>query len=95
MKSGLCQFIGVSRTENTLPDVDNLEALPENFALKKDIGEWSQLKPMWETRIGKLVEDYQQGFAQVDPKSIQSCHFCSFGPLCRIHTRRTRGDEDG
>ncbi len=94
VKSGLCQYIGISRSENTLPDINTLEALAWNSALKKDVGEWSQLKPLWEARIGKLVKDYQQGFAQVDPKSIQSCHFCSFGPLCRIHTRNSREEED-
>ncbi len=87
IKPGSCQFIGVSRLEGTLPEVKSLETLGARTSLKKEIREWSQLKPVWEARIGKIVGDYQQGLAHVDPKSASSCTFCKFAPLCRIHTR--------
>jgi len=73
--------------EGTLPEVKSLETLGASTSLKKEIREWSQLKPVWEARIEKIAGDYQQGLAHVDPKSASSCTFCNFAPLCRIHTR--------
>ncbi len=93
VKLGQCQFTGISRLDDMLPEVKSLEMLAGNTSLKKDIGEWPRLKPLWEARIRKLVEDYQQGLAHVDPKSPQSCHFCNFSPLCRIHTKNTWSSE--
>lgn len=94
LKPGECEFVGISRRENTLPDVDSLEALGGSTSLKKDIREWSELKSKWQTRIDQLVKDYQQGLANVDPKNSNSCTYCSFGPLCRIHTRNLREEND-
>jgi ATP-dependent helicase/nuclease subunit B len=94
VKAGQCQFTGISRLENTLPDVHSLETLSGSTSLKKDIDEWALLSPLWSERIEKLIEDYQRGFAHVDPKSIQSCTFCNFGPLCRIHTRNRQRREE-
>ncbi|MCP4009104.1 MAG: hypothetical protein GY726_06265, partial [Proteobacteria bacterium] len=87
IKPGLCRFIGISRLQGTLPEVKSLETLGAGTSLKKEIREWSQLKAVWEARIKKIVGDYQQGLAHVDPKSASSCTFCNFAPLCRIHTR--------
>jgi hypothetical protein len=94
VKPGECEFVGISRRENTLPDVDSLEALGGNTALKKDISEWSELNAKWQIRIDQLVKDFQQGLAYVDPKNSSSCTYCSFGPLCRIHTRNLREEND-
>ena len=90
VKPGQCQFIGISQHEDMLPEVNSLDTLAGNTSLKKDVAEWPLLRPLWKARIEKLVSEYQQGFAHVDPKSPQSCHFCNFSPLCRIHTQNAR-----
>jgi hypothetical protein len=94
VKPGECKFVGISHHENTLPEVNSFEMLGGNTALKKDISEWSELNAKWQTRIAQLVKDYQQGLANVDPKNSSSCTYCRFGPLCRIHTRNLREEND-
>lgn len=84
VKQGMNTFIGISRDEGVLPEVKSLEKLAGNTSLKKDMSDWAELKPKWDARLTKLVNEFQQGLAHVDPATPASCDYCEFGALCRV-----------
>lgn len=84
IKQDDCHFIGLSRLEQSLPEVKSLDELPKNTVLKKELQDWSQITSVWQATMEALVAEFQQGIANVDPKSKASCDYCDFAPLCRI-----------
>lgn len=93
VKQGTVKFVGISHQEGILPGVKSLETLPRNTSLKKDMDEWAELKPKWDARLKKLVNEFQSGVAHVDPKTAATCNYCAFGALCRIDSLSTREDK--
>jgi probable DNA repair protein len=51
-------------------------------------GDWLTQLEIWRQVLQALAEQFQRGYAKVDPKEgKKSCQFCELTPLCRIHER--------
>ena len=94
VKQGELRFVGVSHDEDILPDVTSLTKLRKNTLLAKDMSEWADLKLKWDARLKTLVNEFQLGIANVDPKTAASCNYCEFSALCRIDSVQTRENQD-
>jgi len=47
---------------------------------------WEQQLTHWETTLTKLSNEFQQGYAYIDPKEgSETCRLCHLHALCRIH----------
>lgn len=94
IKQDDCHFVGLSQLEQSLPEVKSLNELSKTTALKKELEDWSQLTPVWQATMENLVAEFQQGVANVDPKSSSSCNYCNFAPLCRIGSAAQEQEDD-
>lgn len=74
IRSDEYQFKGITTENITLLD-----------CFTDDLKAWQERINLWQEALTNLVMEYAQGFAAVDPKSIQSCLHCDLHLLCRIH----------
>ena len=77
-------FKGVSEQPMTIEGINPLI----NLRQEKNGGDWLTQLQIWQQVLQTLAEQFQQGYAKVDPKEgTKSCQFCELTPLCRIHER--------
>lgn len=50
--------------------------------------DWHNQQTMWQITLTGLVQDYQNGYALVDPKDFTQCKDCHLQSLCRIKERQ-------
>lgn len=76
-----CQLIGVGSDQQPEP------TLRWQVKNQTDSGatDWDQLKQHWIKTLTELANDFIQGKAHVDPKSVSlSCQYCDFSSICRV-----------
>jgi ATP-dependent helicase/DNAse subunit B len=57
----------------------------KNRKLQLQAEDWNTLVASWERHLMALANDFINGVAMVDPKTIaDSCTYCDFSRLCRI-----------
>lgn len=82
LRSNKITLQGLSAEETSLKQLIPLKKLKTTLNLKQ----WSDLLHYWQTCLEKLVLEFQQGFADVNPKHGQStCRYCNLQLLCRIN----------
>ena len=76
-----CQLIGVGSDQQL---EQNLR-WQGKYQTDSGMADWDQLKRHWIKILTQLANDFIQGKAQVDPKSVSlSCQYCHFSPVCRV-----------
>jgi ATP-dependent helicase/nuclease subunit B len=68
-------------------EIDKIKALHE--INHSEITTWEDQIESWRKIFEKLAHEFLQGNAQVSPKhKIETCQYCDFKPLCRIHEQQ-------
>jgi ATP-dependent helicase/nuclease subunit B len=85
LRPGELRFAGISRTPELVPDVRDLAGTP----YAADFESWAAMQDAWRQVLERLGEAFRDGHAAVDPKRYpDTCRYCGFGLLCRVHERR-------
>ncbi len=75
-------FNGISQSHI---DIDKIKSLDEMHHSET----WENQIQSWRMVFDKLAYEFTQGNAQVSPKHrIETCQYCDFKPLCRIHEQQ-------
>jgi len=70
------QIIGISENNLKIKGIDSRD-------------DWPQQLTQWKNTLDKLIDDFSNGIAKVDPKNgALTCNTCKLKPLCRIHERQ-------
>jgi ATP-dependent helicase/nuclease subunit B len=71
-------YSGIGADDNVLSGIA--------FSSKRgvDAPDWFTLKRHWQQTLQLLAQEYLDGYASVQPKSVQSCNNCHVHPFCRI-----------
>lgn len=81
LRSNEFKFSGLSETENGIKGVSPIS----NIKNEKTPKTWEELKQYWQKILTTLAQDFQKGYAKVDPKKgKQTCEFCDLSILCRV-----------
>ena len=82
LRSNKITLQGLSAEETPLKQLTPLKGLKNAL----NLNEWSDLLQHWHTSLEKLALEFQQGFAEVNPKHGPStCRHCHLQLLCRIN----------
>lgn len=74
-------FKGVSQHDLAIKGIRVVTDVSKAMALS-----WEEQCQQWQQTFEQLSQDFYDGHAQVNPKSlVQTCQFCALKPLCRIH----------
>ncbi len=91
--TGECDFVGITYSENVLPDVKSIEhqkSLLNKYGIScqetlNNNSLWQALLSYWRHHLAGLTTAFMSGEAQVAPKSgMQSCRTCHLSSFCRI-----------
>jgi ATP-dependent helicase/DNAse subunit B len=81
VKLGALSYQGVSEHEQ----LAGIDLNKKNRKLQLQAEDWNTLVASWERHLMALANDFINGVATVDPKTIaDSCTYCDFSRLCRI-----------
>lgn len=83
LRSNKIMLQGLSAEETPLKQLIPLKKLKNALNLYQ----WSDLLQHWQTSLEKLALEFQQGFAEVNPKhGASTCRHCHLQLLCRINS---------
>lgn len=81
IRAGDVAFKGVAGEEVAIHGVKSFEKL--RYA--QEMESWGEVCSSWRETMKKLVRDFMDGEARVNPKHYpQTCTYCALKPLCRI-----------
>jgi len=89
IKRGESTYIGLSASDNILPNVKTLN----ETRLTQDINDWESLLSQWQDTLSQLASAFREGDARVDPKGVTTCQYCDLHALCRIYELNTENTE--
>ncbi|MES2998907.1 MAG: PD-(D/E)XK nuclease family protein [Pseudomonadota bacterium] len=90
IRSNTLEIQGLSEKENGLSPLLSREKdknvySNENSSAKSIVQTWPELLAYWEHSLTALADQFQEGFAKVDPKyGSSTCRLCQLKSLCRI-----------
>lgn len=64
---------GLSSNQSNFRGLDTIE------------GDWQSMLQAWHDTLAHQIHQIQQGIATIDPKSTQSCQYCTLPSVCRYH----------
>lgn len=73
-------FSGVSSDQI---EMQSMKVLPEVHYTAAET--WNEQVASWQTVLTQLADDFCAGNAKVDPKEVETCHYCHLQALCRIY----------
>lgn len=77
-------FNGISQSDIELSKIKSLHEINHS-----EITKWEDQIQSWRIIFEKLAHEFLQGNARVSPKhKIETCQYCDFKPLCRIHEQQ-------
>ncbi|MBN2644734.1 MAG: PD-(D/E)XK nuclease family protein [Desulfuromonadaceae bacterium] len=76
LRSGECQFKGVTEESEILPGVKAVGGMT-----------WSELLDQWRTTLEGLAAQFALGCAEVTPVADKVCRYCDLNGLCRLKLR--------
>lgn len=91
--TGECDFIGITYSEDVLPEVKSIEhqkSLLSKYGITcqqalDSNALWQALLSYWRAHLAALSVEFMEGVALVSPKNgAQSCRTCHLSTLCRI-----------
>jgi len=80
IRSNKIQFKGISAEETNIEGIIPL-ANNKDETIPTD---WHALSDYWRNVLENLAQQFQQGYARVDPKSPDTCQYCDLHTFCRI-----------
>ncbi|CAH0990263.1 hypothetical protein SIN8267_00355 [Sinobacterium norvegicum] len=81
LKLGALSYQGLSEHDS----MAGIDLNTKNRKLQLQAEDWSSLVASWERNLTALANDFINGIATVDPKTVaDSCSYCDFNRLCRI-----------
>ena len=86
IKRGESTYIGLSASDNILPNVKTLN----ETRLTQDIDDWKSLLSQWQDTLSQLASAFREGDARVDPKGVTTCQYCDLHALCRIYEKNVK-----
>jgi len=90
LRAGEMAFKGAAEEAGLLPKVNSFDKL----RVKDLKGSWEEVLAEWGNTMNKLVKEFQDGKAAVDPKKEDTCKttYCNLQSLCRINELTTLDD---
>ncbi|CAM4455296.1 MAG: hypothetical protein LEGION0398_MBIBDBAK_00778 [Legionellaceae bacterium] len=86
--SGLA-FAQITIRENKFKGIVNDHSQNYVPAQLKTIDNWLIQNEIWKKQLTELAQEFQQGYASVNPKdSHKTCQFCDLTLLCRVKERK-------
>ena len=81
------RMLGVTDPASVLGD----DYFPQHTSKRnaKIVDDWTALRQRWQEQLQKLVDDFVEGYAAVNP-TTDACTFCNFSSLCRINAQKNR-----
>lgn len=73
------KFLGLSKHEGALPEVKSIHSHKHY----KDFESWESLLSFWKSNLEKLMQDFIEGKAELDPLEPETCRHCHLASLCR------------
>jgi ATP-dependent helicase/nuclease subunit B len=81
------KWIGLSQNDTQIPGILPLA----KFRSDLSSSHWSTLLSTWHTHLSQLVQQFQTGYALVDPKEGEkTCRYCTRSVFCRIKAKTNR-----
>lgn len=82
-----CEYTGISAKELDIPGVQELHSLQQEVHLGFT---WQDLSEYWQQQLQMLLDKFCQGDASLSPlEGNNTCQYCDYKPLCRVHERIT------
>jgi ATP-dependent helicase/DNAse subunit B len=82
IRSNTLALQGITAEETGMTQLSSLKKLKTTLVLRS----WSDLLKYWHALLEKLAQQFQIGFAAVDPKRASTtCQQCDLKLLCRIN----------
>ncbi|NOY62703.1 MAG: hypothetical protein GXP10_06025 [Gammaproteobacteria bacterium] len=82
LKANDLKFKGLTEEDEAISGVNAFSAAK----LTQPFSSWDALTANWRRVLTELAEAFRDGCAEVDPKvPVETCKYCDFKPLCRIH----------
>ncbi|MBX3705942.1 MAG: PD-(D/E)XK nuclease family protein [Pseudomonadales bacterium] len=86
------EFAGIAAHVTGTPGITRLADDGRNFP---DHDDWPRLLATWRAVLDALAEDFQAGFAEVNPRRPGECARCHLHALCRIRERAGAAQDTG
>lgn len=90
IKTDDCALLGIT-------DIDGVGAqvkkIPHNSRNSKALS-WQQQMETWQEDLSRLAADFLEGVAIVDPLNTNTCDYCDFHSVCRIHQLRAQTGQE-
>lgn len=97
IRPGESRFLGLTADPGALPGVGGVSE--SRAAREQEIADWNGLLEHWRRTLEGLAAGFLAGAADVDPLRRggwppETCKFCPYPSLCRIHERRPDTDSE-